>query len=396
MRILRVHNAYQHRGGEDVVVAAETKLLRSHGKSVETLIISNDTITTQRSILATLELGLSTVWSHSGREAVAQAARDYQPDIVHFDNTFPLISPGAYSSARASGPAVVQTLHNYRTLCPNALFYRDGHVCEDCLGKTIPYPGVIHSCYRGSPAQTGVVAAMLTYHRLRRTWIQDVDRYIALTEFARQKFIEGGLPKDRIAVKPNFVDAASPSLGTRGDHFLFVGRLSPEKGVTTLLQAQDRHGQEVRIAGDGLLSESLHTAARAQPSFKVLGHLSVDQVRAEMLQARALLFPSKWYEGFPITITEAFANSLPVIASRFGAMAEVIEDNVTGLLFAPGDADDLAAKVRWAAAHPDEMRRMGESARREYETKYTPERNYEMLIEIYERAIAHRRNRRTR
>jgi len=393
MRILRIHNRYQQRGGEDSVFEAEYALLERHGQEIYRLEFTNDDIPSKPSAIDSLKLTGNTIWSRSARQRIREAVEGFKAEVVHFDNTFPLISPAVYSVISEAGVAVVQTLHNFRLACPNGLFFRDGHPCEDCLGKTPPYPGVVHACYRESRAQTAVVAAMLTTHRLRRTWSRDVDRYIALTNFAKDKFIEGSLPANKIVVKPNFV-VSEPPEGQKDDgHFLFVGRLSSEKGIGTLLAAQKMHKQDLHVAGDGPLKEQVLRQASALPSLRALGRLDRDDVRAEMLSARALVFPSEWYEGFPMTLVEAFACGLPVIASRLGSMAEIVEDGVTGLFFEPGQATDLAAKMRWASAHSDEMRRMGLNARREYEAKYTPERNYEMLMDIYEQAIQQSRNR---
>lgn len=393
MRILRVHNRYQQRGGEDAVFEAEVALLQAYGDTVQIIDLSNDSIATSRSPRATAKLALDTIWSTSGRRLVADAVAASEPHVVHFDNTFPLISPAAYSVARDHGAAVVQTLHNYRLVCPAATLYRDRAVCEDCLGRS-PLPGVVHGCYRHSRSQSAVVASMLTAHRLSRTWLRDVDRYIALSGFARSKFIEGGLPASLIAVKPNFVTIEPESEKTERSDFLFVGRLAPEKGVRTLLAAVRRmNGIHVRVAGDGPLAAEVASACALNPALTVLGRLDPAQVRREMRSCRALVFPSEWYEGFPLTILEAFACGTPVIASRLGAMADIVDHGRTGLLFEPGNAEDLAEKMRWAHAHPNDMRVMGENARREYELTYTPDRNYTLLMGIYDEAIAHARRR---
>jgi glycosyltransferase involved in cell wall biosynthesis len=288
----------------------------------------------------------------------------------------------------------VQSLRNYRLLCPSATFFRDGHVCEDCLGKAVPLPGVVHACYRESRPQSSVVASMITFHRLRRTWQRDVDRFVALTTFSRDKFVEGGLPPERIVVKPNSVDI--PFNGAKGEAngFLFVGRLSEEKGVRTLLSSwRDLSDLQLTVIGDGQLRDQVRDVANRNPDLKMRGRVSSNQTYAHMRAAQALIFPSEWYETFGRVAIEAFAQRTPVIAARIGAIAEVVRDGETGLHFAPGSAEDLAAKVRWAADHPDEMRRMGDNARREYEEKYTPERNYAMLMDIYHQAIDHARSR---
>jgi glycosyltransferase involved in cell wall biosynthesis len=271
------------------------------------------------------------------------------------------------------------------------MFIRDGCVCEDCMGKFVPWPGVAHACYRGSRAQSGVTAAMLTFHRARRTWHKDVDLFIALTEFSRRKFIEGGLPAEKIVVKPNFL-FDDPGTGPGGDSFLYVGRLDAPKGVKTLVSAWSRC-LEIRlsICGSGVLESQVRELSGANQLVNYIGQAPKEVVIREMQRARALVVPSEWDEGFPMTIVEAFACGLPVIASRLGAMEELIEDGRTGLHFTPGDPDDLAAKVRWAQDHPEEMRVMGMNARREFEQKYTAERNYQLLMACYEQALENRR-----
>ena len=231
---------------------------------------------------------------------------------------------------------------------------------------------------------------MLHIHRRLRTWQEQVDIYIALTEFARQKFIQGGLPADKIVVKPNFVDSAPCMREGLGRYALFVGRLSPEKGIGTLLAAWKRlKSVPLKVVGDGPLMGRIQRSVREDgvEEVDILGRGLHGEVLKMMKDARFLVFPSGCYENFPLAIAEAFACGVPVIASRLGAMAEIVEDGRTGLLFTPGDPEDLAAKVEWAWTHPQRMMEMGHEARREYEQKYTAARNYEMLMEIYRRAM---------
>lgn len=397
MNVLAVHNRYREPGGEDAVFAAETALLRRHGHAVTELLFDNAAIPDTRSPLASAGLAAGAVWSPAAADRVRSALRESKAEIAHFHNTLPLVSPAAYAACHREGVAVVQTLHNYRLVCPNALFYRDGHPCEDCLGRTPPWPSVLHACYRGSRLQTASVALMLTVHRLRRTWHRDVDLFIAVSEFSRRKFVEGGLPPDRVVVKPNFLDPDPGPKIADGDGFLFVGRLVDYKGIGTLLRAWcdgaatgglGELGDGLRIVGDGPLADEVATAAGTHPAVEYLGRRGRAEVLALMRSSLALVFPSELYEGFPVTLVEAFACGLPVVASRHGAMADLVEDGRTGLLFTPGDAADLAAKVAWARDHPSEMRGMGAAARAEYEAKYTAEHNYALLKAIYRRALA--------
>lgn len=382
-RVLLVHNAYQHRGGEDAVVEAETALLRAHGHAVEVYIRSNDDVDG----LSPLSLARQTLWSGRTARELAQLIGRFRPDVVHAHNTLPLISPSLYWAAARAGVPVVQTLHNFRLMCLNALFLREGRVCEDCTGR-LPWRGVARGCYRDSRAASAALAGMLTLHRGLGTYRHKVARYIALNEFCRGKFIEGGLPAQRVVVKPNFVDwADGPALGQEGARqgLLFVGRLSVEKGVSTLAEAMRRCPDAcLRVAGEGPQAGLLDGAAGVTR----LGSLPGEAVRQEMRRARALVVPSIWYENFPRTIVEAFACGLPVIASRIGALAEIVRDGQTGLLFEPGDAGDLADKMAWAQAHPQQMAQMGAAARARYEAEFSPEVNYRRLMEIYREVLA--------
>jgi glycosyltransferase involved in cell wall biosynthesis len=385
MKILAVHNRYQRPGGEDQVFVDETALLETRNHRVLRYEVHND----QVKHVNRLTLAKDTVWNTSAYRELRALIRRERPDVVHFHNTLPLVSPAGYYAARAEGVPVIQTLHNYRLLCPVALFFRDGRVCEDCMGKAVPWPGVVHGCYQGSRAASGVIATMLTVHRALRTWTEMVDVYVALTEFARNKFIEGGLPAGKIVVKPNFV-VPDPGRGQGGGGYaLFVGRLAPEKGTGTMLAAWDRLGTRIplKIVGEGPLKDQVVGAAARQANVEWLGHRPVADVHALMGKADMLVFPSQWYETFGRVAAEAFAAGTPVIAANIGAVAELVEHGRTGLKFRPGDPEDLVTQVEWALSHSAELRRMREEVRAEFEAKYTAERNYRALMEIYQAAL---------
>jgi glycosyltransferase involved in cell wall biosynthesis len=385
MRILTVHNEYQIRGGEDESSELERRLLQEMGHNVDAYIDNNRRIKT----LGAINTAFRTVWSNEAYRAVRQKLKQTNYSIMHVQNFFPLISPSAYYAARAEGVPVIQTLRNYRLLCPNALFFRDGKICEDCLGKPIPYPGVVHGCYRGSPAASGVTTAMITVHRAIRTWTNMVDVYIALTHFAREKFIQGGLPAEKIVVKPNFV-YPDPGVGKgQGSYALYVGRLSTEKGLDTLISAWEQLAEPIplKIVGDGPLAPDVQRAAERFPKIEWLGRKPMAEVHALMGQAMFLVFPSKWYETFGRVAVEAFAKGTPVIAANVGAIAELVQDGYTGLLFDPGDAQSLASRVDWLLSHPSKLAQMRLAARSEFEAKFTAKVNYQRLMEIYELAI---------
>jgi glycosyltransferase involved in cell wall biosynthesis len=379
MKILIAHNAYQHRGGEDAVVEAETALLREQGHEVEMYQQHNDALNHMSRAAA----AVSTIWSQRSAHDIEDLCERFAPDVIHVHNTFPLISPSLYWAAARRKVPVVQTLHNFRLLCPQAIFLRDGKICEDCIGK-VPWRAITRKCYRASTMQSAVVTSMLTTHRAIGTYRDRVTRYIALNPFARDKYIEGGLPAQRIRIKPNFVATADKPVWAGRHGGLYVGRLSSEKGLDVLVSAL-RLAPHVPVEAIG--SGPLEELARESFGERYLGYRPLGDIMTRMGRAQFLVLPSICYENSPRTIVEAFSCGLPVIASRLGALADIVGDGVTGLLFNPGDANDLAKKVTWAASHPEQMVRMGQAARVEYEAKYTPERNYEILMDIYEDAI---------
>jgi glycosyltransferase involved in cell wall biosynthesis len=393
MKVLLVHNYYQQPGGEDVVFEQERKLLENHGHQVVTYARTNNELL-DYSCLQRLLLTKTAIWAGDAHREILDLARRERPDIAHVHNTFIQISPSVFAACHQSGVPVVQTLHNFRLICPAATFFRDGKVCEKCCESGL-WQGVRHACYRGSFGATATVALMLAAHRRVRTWTDTVTGYIALSEFSKGKFVAAGLPAEKLHVKPNFVvpDAGNP--GTRaalGDFAVYVGRLSPEKGLKTLLDAwrQLRSPIPLRIVGDGPLRAELERKASRFNLSRVtfLGRQPREQTRSTIKRARLLVLPSECYENFPMTAVEAFSCGVPVVCARLGAMQEIVMDHKTGLHFTPGVPEELAEKIEWAWDHPESVQAMGKAARREYEEKYTAERNYTSLMAIYEQIIA--------
>jgi exopolysaccharide biosynthesis WecB/TagA/CpsF family protein len=383
--ILLCHNFYQEPGGEDQVFADEGWLLESHGHEVIRYTRHNDDLAE----MGRWNAAQATLWNKRTREELRRLIRRQRPDVMHCHNTFPLLSPAAYAAANAEGVPVVQTLHNYRLLCPSALFLRNGAPCEDCLGKLLAWPGILHRCYRGSRSATAVVAAMLAMHRVRGTWVYGVQQFVALSEFSRSKFIAGGLPAARLAVKPNFM-RHDPGCGSgRGAYAMFIGRLAPEKGVETLLAAwrQLRKPLRLKIAGDGPLAGQVQAAADADSRIEYLERRPGDEVLALLGDAECLLLPSICYENCPKTLIEAYAKGTPVVASRLGALQEMVDHGRTGLLFEAGNAEDLARSLDDLDAGGDAWRQMRQAARKAYEQNYSTAQNYTALIDIYRRVI---------
>lgn len=384
MRILKIHNQYLIRGGEDESFAAEDSLLQEQGHQVDTYIENNKRIAD----LGLWRTGLKAMWSQESYELIRQQLKQSTYDIVHVQNFFPLISPSVYYAAKAERLPVVQSLRNYRLSCPNALFFRDGKVCEDCLGKLIPWPAVIHRCYRNSIPASAVTGMTLTLHRLLKTWDKQVDVYVASTQFARNKSIEGGIAPQKIVVKPNFVHP-DPGIGKgQGGYALFVGRLSQEKGLDLLLQAWESLEEKVplKIVGDGPLRHQVAETTTRLADVEWLGTRTLAEVYELMGQAMMLIMPSKWYETFGRVVVESFAKGTPVITANIGAIAELVVPGHTGLHFISDDSADLAKSVNWMATHPQVRQTMRQQAREEFVAKYTAKQNYQILMEIYELA----------
>jgi glycosyltransferase involved in cell wall biosynthesis len=381
MKILLCHNYYRCPGGEDQVFADEAALLESRGHEVIRYTVHNDLIAG----MAPWDTARKTIWNGESYRGLRRLLRQDRPDVMHCTNLFPLISPSAYYAARAEGVPVVQSLHNYRALCLSGALMRNGKVCEECLTKAVPWPGVVWGCYRGSRAASAVVATMLTIHRALRTWTRTVARFIAMSDFSRRKLIAGGLPAGRLVVKPNFV-APDPGAGRgSGGYAVFAGRLSVEKGLDVLLNAWDRldGALPLKIIGDGPLAGQVRAAAHRNPAIEYLGRRPLPEVLSTVGDAACTVICSTCYENCPKTVLESYVKGTPVIAPRFGAMEELVEDGGTGCQFEPGNAADLAAKVRTLTADPSRLAGMRRAARREYETKYTADRNYGLLMSVY-------------
>ncbi|HEY7611684.1 MAG TPA: glycosyltransferase family 4 protein [Gemmatimonadales bacterium] len=384
MRILIGHNRYLQPGGEDSVAAAEAALLRAHGHDVVLYTKHNEEVAR----LGAARAAARAVWNGETYRELDRLLCDAPVDVAHFHNTFPLISPAAYYACRARGTPVIQTLHNYRLICPTATLLREGKPCSDCVGRRVPWPGVAHKCYRGSRSASAAVALMLTSHRLAGTWTRLVTRYVAISEFVRSKYVQGGLPASRITVKPNFV-APDPGPGRRsGGYAVFVGRLSPEKGIATLLEAWSRPDAALPlwIVGDGPMAADVRAAAAASPRIRWLGPRPPEETRAIIGDAATLVFPSIWPETFGLVLVEAFACGVPVVASALGAPADLVTSQATGFLVPPGDAGALLERAQWLWKNHDAAASMGRRARSTYETKYTAEVNYLDLMRVYREA----------
>jgi glycosyltransferase involved in cell wall biosynthesis len=378
VKILLVHNPYQQRGGEDAVFEDEHKLLAEHGHEVRVFQRSNFEIDNQPRWLSAAEA----LWSRQSEREVAELLAQWQPDLMHVHNTFPLVSPAVIWAASRARVPVVATLHNFRLACLEGTFMRQGTVCEDCLGK-VPWRGIARACYRGSTVQSSVLAASLVSHRLLRTWRQRVQRFIVLSDYSVPKFVAMGLPAERLCVKPNFawtVPATDTALRRMGG--LFVGRLSMQKGVGVLAQAL-RLAPELSFKVIGLGPDQ---ALLEGGSAQVLGAQAPQAVLRHMQASTYVVIPSVTQEQFPRVLAEAYAAGTPVIAAARGPLVNLVQNGQTGLLVKPEDAVDLAEKMQWADSHPEEMAQMGRQAREVHANTLSPRAAYASLMDIYKKA----------
>jgi glycosyltransferase involved in cell wall biosynthesis len=393
LRILLVHNRYKLRGGEDSVFEAERDMLVAAGHNVHIYEVTNDTIDCCTS---KLKLFLNTIWSNASYKAISQILDDFKPNVVHSHNTFPLISPSIYYACDKAGVPVVQTLHNYRLTCLNGYLFREQEcqLCEKCLGKA-PIRGVFKRCYRNSLAASATVAAMLIVHRILGTYRKKITKYIALSHFAKYNFTKKcGLPEYKVVVKPNIVTLPKeiPQLH-KEKNVLFVGRISPEKGVKTLISAwnllKDTLGFKLIIIGNGPEKDTLSQKYKNNKSISFLGGLPHDEVIIQLTKASLLVFPSIWYEQFAITPIEAMSQATPVFVSDIAKNATIIQDNISGRYFKAGSAEDLAEKLSELLSNEAELSRLGTAAKAAFEeSDCSLERNLRALEAIYHSILA--------
>lgn len=390
MKILYGWNLYREHGGENQWYPSEPNLFREHGHEVEIYQRDNRELD-DFSVLKKARLFFGAAWSQFTYTQIREILKRMRPDVVHVYNTLVLLSPSIFHACRDAGVPVVQTLYNYRLVCPAATLLRDGKVCEECIEHSL-LRSVVHKCYRDSILQSASLARTISVHRRMGTWIQVINGFIVPTAFMKTKLAQGGVPSEKIYVKPNWHD---PDPGMRlqpGRYCLYVGRLSEEKGIRTTMEAWARHKDlpPLVIAGDGPLKDEVVTrlAAMSGSPATYLGRIPHEEVIMRMKESLCFLLPSEWYEAFPHTILEAYACGVPIVASRIGTMVDVIEDGQTGALYTPGDPDAMAEAVRRVASNPAVAGQMAEKARQVFVEKYSVEPAYRNLLAIYEAVIA--------
>ena len=384
MTVLTVHNCYQTPGGEDWVYRSESALLEERGHRVIRFTDDNARIAS----LGRVRAAVMSLWNPGAARAVRRIILQERVQVAHFHNTFPLLSASVIRAARQCGAAVVQTLHNFRSVCPNGLLFRAGAPCRRCLGRRFPWPGLLYACYRSSRAATALAAASVLTRRLTGTWHDGVDAYIVLSEFARSLLLAAGAPERKLNVKPNFVHPDPGPGDGAGGYVLFLGRLSEEKGIRILVEAWKmlKPAARLMIVGDGPLAGWVERQADGA-GIHWCGPLSHDAALAALRGAALLAAPSLCYEGSPLAVLESFATGTPVAASAIGSLAELVRPGLTGWLAPPGNAEAWAVLLDQALSQTKLLRGMREHARQQYLERYSAGVNYQMLLGIYRRAV---------
>lgn len=390
MNILQVHNKYIIKGGEWTVVNQEYDLLKRDHR-IERYYVDNAEILESKA--NRLKLIFTTHYNRKSKARMKERLSEKKYDLMHVHNFFPLLSPSVFEAARETGTPSVMSLHNFRLVHPNGLLYHNGRIDERSL-KGSAYRCVPDGVYRDSIFQTAVTAHMIEYHRKHNTWKKYPSAFIALSEFSKAKFVEGGLPEERILIKPNFLKDPVEEYDDlqlsddKENMFFFAGRISYEKGVEELVDCWIKNNIRAKlvIAGDGPLREKLEKKSQANPGIRWLGQISSKEILSGISKAKALLFPTKCYEGQPLTLIEALSVGCPVITSKIGNPQNMIDHGSTGFHYKSGDLDELYKYLKLIYENPDKRISLSRNARKSYLENYTPEKNYQRLMEIYEQA----------
>ena len=391
MRILQVHNFYQYPGGEDSVVDAEKQLLETKGHTVVQYLRHNDEIK-KFNLFQKINFFLEALYSRRTLRELKKLINECKPDIAHIHNVFPLISPSVYFYLKKRNILIVQTIHNFRFLCPNGLFFIKGRVCEKCKnGNTLHC--LLNKCYKDSLILSGFYAVLFGVHRKMKTFQKKIDIFIALNNFTKNKLVACGFSGHKIEIEDNFLFQKENPIREnyeKENYVIFIGRLSAEKGLLTLLKAFQKLDKiDLKIAGEGNQEDKLKKFVCESniSCVEFLGFVTGSHKWKLLQNARFSVIPSQCYEHFPRSVLESFSQGTPVIASRIGGLPELIEDGRNGLLFEPGDSDDLAQKIDYLYRNSDKVLEMSRYARKCVEERYSAERHYERLMAICKRAI---------
>jgi glycosyltransferase involved in cell wall biosynthesis len=386
VRVLMVHAFYQQRAGEDRSFAAEAELLVSRGVEVELFTFDNAEI----EAWSAMRKATALVWNAEMKRKVAVRIAAFRPDVLHVQNLFPGISPSVYGAANEAGVPVVQKLSNFRLFCANGMLFRDGKVCESCMGKALGWRAAVHGCYRGNRVMSGAIVAATALHRALGTWSNGVQAYVALDDDGRDRFVQAGIAPDKLFVKPNFLDPfPSPAEG-RGGFALFAGRFADGKGTETLVRAWKGADDlpPLKLAGDGPLVGRVREIAGESSNIEFLGRVAPAELDLLMGQAACVVVPSEFHEPFGRVALEAMGCGTPVLSTTSGALKHVVRPGVSGAHFEPGDAEGLRELVRSLFSDADVLAALRASTREDAITRFSGDANFRILMDIYGRVGA--------
>ena len=386
MKILQIHNEYKFKGGEETVVENERDLLVKNGYEVFKLIRKNSNEI--NNVFDEIKVAWNVIYSKKSKSIVFEKIKKFNPDIVHIHNTFPLWSFSVIDACYEMKIPVVMTLHNFRLICAKGVFYRNNEICEICI-KSSPFNAIRYGCYQNSIIKSIPVSLMIQKYSKGLKLLKKINKIIVLTEFSKKKFLKINFPENKIVVKPNFIFnnfKFNPEIKKSG--FLYASRLSEEKGILDLIIAHKKFNFDLSVCGDGPLKKELIS----NKNIKYLGFLNKNDLTNIMKKSKFLIFPSKWYETFGLTLLEAFALETVVIAPNIGSISSIIKHEKNGILFKPNDIDDLVNKIKWVLSNTNKCEEIKRNAKKEFEEKYSEDENYKMLIKIYEEAIEENQN----
>jgi glycosyltransferase involved in cell wall biosynthesis len=386
MKIMQIHNEYKYFGGEDTVLENEKIILVKNGHEVTQIIRNNNNEI--KNIWDQLIISRNLIHSKKSEKIINDKINLIKPDIVHIHNFFPLWTTSILDACLKNRVPVVMTLHNYRLLCAKASLYRNGKICELCPQKGLHH-ALYYGCYQNSFIKTLPVVNLLFNIKKKKLWLK-IDKLIALTKFGKKKFIEFGIPENKLTVKPNFIDESKQVKNfnpIKEEFVLYIGRLTKEKGIETLLKAWEKIDYKLKIFGDGPLKEKIKKIINKNKKIELNESVPNIEISKKMSQAKFLIFPSGWYEGFSMVLLEAFSNKLPVLSSDIGSMKEIITDKKNGILFKTNNVEDLIEKINFMINNPNLLNTIKEKAYDRYLDLYAPQKNYEMLIKIYKETI---------
>jgi len=385
MKILQIHNEYKFRGGEDIVVEDEKKLLIKNGHKVFQLKKKN--LKEITNLYEKLKVAINLFYSKSSKDFVIKKIKKINPDIIHIHNTFPLWTFSVIDACNEANVPVVMTLHNYRIICSKAIFFRNNKICELCINSS-PLNAIKFGCYQNSKLKSIPVSLMIKKYKKGLALVKKVNKFIVLTKFSKKKLLEINFPKNKIAIKPNFISKNFNKYITNKKGFLFASRLSEEKGLLDLIDAHNKYNFDLRVCGEGPLKNYLNNFQ----NIKYLGLLNREKLYYELGNSEFLIFPSKSNETFGNIIIEAFALETIVIAPKLDSISCIIKDKFNGILFEPNNTNDLVNKIKWAIKNKIICNQIVQNAKIDLKKKYTDKINYQILKKIYDDAIQENKN----